>query len=200
MSDKKRQYLHCHECDLVFVPQQYHLAMTLEKAEYDKHQNSAGDPGYRKFLNRLCEPLAERLKPRSNGLDFGCGPGPALPVLLKELGHSVEVYDKFYARHPQVLQRQYDFVTATEVFEHLSDPAQTLNQLWSLLKTGGLLGVMTKLAIDKNAFEKWHYKNDPTHIIFFSQYTMRWLARYWRAEFEPVATDAFIFKKLSCQD
>ena len=194
-ADSKRPYLRCEGCDLVFVPEDYHIPARREKVEYDKHQNSAEDSGYRRFLGRLSEPLLGRLEPRSSGLDFGSGPGPALPTLLREQGHSIEIYDQFYALYPEVLDRQYDFVTATEVFEHLREPARTLNQLWSLVKPGGLLGVMTKLVENKTAFEKWHYKNDPTHIIFFSETTMQWLAEYWRARKELVADDAIIFRK-----
>lgn len=194
-ADSKRPYLHCKVCDLVFVPANYHISSGLEKAEYDKHQNSAEDYGYRTFLSRLSEPLLERLEPRSKGLDFGCGPGPALPAMLAAHGHRVEIYDPFYAHYPEVLERQYDFVTTTEVFEHLREPARTLNQLWSLVKPGGVLGVMTKLVANKTAFEKWHYKNDPTHIIFFSKTTMQWLADFWCARQELVAGDAIIFRK-----
>lgn len=194
-ADGKRSYLHCEVCDLVFVPANYHISFDLEKAEYDKHQNSAEDFGYRTFLSRLSEPLLGRLEPQSRGLDFGCGPGPALPAMLTAHGHYVEIYDPFYAHYPEILERQYDFVTATEVFEHLREPARTLNRLWSLVKPGGMLGVMTKLVVNKAAFEKWHYKNDPTHIIFFSKKTMRWLADFWCARQELVADDAIIFRK-----
>lgn len=194
-ADSNRPYLRCECCDLVFVPVNYHISSGQEKVEYDKHQNSAEDSGYRHFLSRLSEPLLARLEPRSSGLDFGCGPGPALPDMLREQGHFVEIYDQFYARHLDVLDRRYDFVTATEVFEHLREPARTLNQLWSLVEPGGLLGVMTKLVASKTAFEKWHYKNDPTHIIFFSKTTMHWLAEHWHATREFVADDAIIFRK-----
>lgn len=193
--DRNRPYFHCQCCDLVFVPKDCHLSALQEKAEYDKHQNSVEDDGYRRFLGRLSEPLADRLEPQSHGLDFGCGPGPALPAMLIEQGHQVEMYDPFYAHYSEVLQRQYDFVTATEVFEHLREPASTLNQLWSLVKPGGFLGVMTKLVTSKTAFEKWHYKNDPTHIVFFSKITFQWLANYWSARHELVADDAVIFRK-----
>lgn len=199
LSDLKREYFHCDNCELVFVPEKYHLNPVQEKAEYDKHRNSADDPGYRQFLNRLCLPLLERLPPLSSGLDFGCGPGPALPAMLREQGHSLEVFDKFYASDTSVLEKRYDFVTATEVLEHLSRPAQTLDQLWSLVKPGGMLGVMTKQVTNKAAFNSWHYKNDPTHIVFFSANTLVWLSTQWNAGLEFVANDAIIFTKPNLQ-
>src|SRR5690606_3632388 len=135
-----------------------------EKAHYDLHQNSPHDPGYRGYLGRLFQPMVKRLAPTASGLDFGCGPGRTLSVMFEESGSRVRLYDPYYARDEQALARSYDFVTATEVVEHFSAAGEELDRLWSLLKPGGCLGIMTKLALDKAAFSRWHYKNDPTHI------------------------------------
>ena len=78
---------------LVYVPSRYWLTQEDEKAVYDLHQNDPDDRGYRKFLSRLSAPLLQKLPPNQWGLDFGCGPGPALPDLLKAGGHRVDLYD-----------------------------------------------------------------------------------------------------------
>ena len=44
--------------------------------------NDPSDPDYRKFLSRLSNALLPHLKIRSQGLDFGAGPGPALALSL----------------------------------------------------------------------------------------------------------------------
>ena len=75
------------------------------------------------------------------------------------------------------LSGEYDFITATEVVEHLHHPGVELARLWSLLRPGGCLGVMTKLVRDPDAFAGWHYKNDPTHVCFFSEHTWQWWAQ-----------------------
>lgn len=193
--DKKRQYLQCNTCYLVFVPSDYHLDSKAEKAEYDLHQNSPDDLGYRKFLGRIFEPINDQLQPNSDGLDFGCGPGPTLSVMFEEAGHNMTIYDKFYATDKSVFEQTYDFITATEVVEHLTDPSTELNRLWNCLKPGGTLGIMTKLVIDKDAFANWHYKNDMTHICFFSQKTFNWLAETWQAKLTFPAKDVIILKK-----
>ena len=77
--DMVRDYLQCETCDLVFVPPGQHISAHEEKAYYDLHENLADDPSYRRFLSRLFTPLNARLAPNSSGLDFGSGPGPALP-------------------------------------------------------------------------------------------------------------------------
>ena len=172
--DSRRPYRQCAHCELVFVPPPYHLAAAEERAEYDLHQNDPDDPGYRRFLGRLAQPLLARLPAGAHGLDFGCGPGPALARMLEAAGHRVALYDVFYAPDPRALARRYDFVTATEVVEHLAEPGDELARLWQLLNPGGWLGVMTKQVRDREAFGGWHYKNDPTHISFFSRSTWRW--------------------------
>jgi 2-polyprenyl-3-methyl-5-hydroxy-6-metoxy-1,4-benzoquinol methylase len=194
--DSKRHYYQCGRCALVFVGAEYHLTPEQEKAEYDLHNNSPHDPGYRRFLSRLCVPLCERLSPAQRGLDFGCGPGPALSLLLEEAGHSVALYDPFYQPDQGVLSARYDFVTATEVVEHLFRPGQELEKLWNMLDTGGYLALMTKLVLNAEAFSAWHYKNDPTHVCFFSTATWQWWAREHNASLEILGSDVILLQRL----
>ena len=115
--------------------------------------------------------------------------------MFEEMGHTVTIYDYFYAKDPVALQQTYDFITATEVVEHLHDPATILSQLWTLLKSGGYLGLMTKLVRDQEAFAKWHYKNDLTHVCFFSRATFEWLADHWQADLKFFGNDVMLFHK-----
>lgn len=194
-SDRHRDYSRCSQCHLVYVHPSQLLSPAAEQAEYDKHQNSPDDAGYRKFLSRLFTPLNTRLDPSSQGLDFGSGPGPTLSLMFEEAGHQMSLFDPFYAPEKHVFNSQYDFITASEVVEHLHDPATELARLWSILKPGGWLGIMTKLALDQNAFSSWHYKNDLTHVCFFSSKTMDWLARKWHAELVKIGKDVLLFQK-----
>lgn len=194
-NDRKRDFFRCSFCNLTYVPPSQLLSSEAEKAEYDKHRNSPADSGYREFLSRLFVPLQERLDPGSHGLDFGSGPGPTLSVMFEEAGHQMSLFDPFYAPDAHTLQKQYDFITASEVVEHLHNPAAQLALLWSILKPGGWLGIMTKLALDKSAFSGWHYKNDPTHVCFFSMETMEWLAGKWQTEVQIFGKDVLLFQK-----
>ncbi|NIX15722.1 MAG: methyltransferase domain-containing protein [Candidatus Dadabacteria bacterium] len=194
-SNKRRDFLQCENCGLVFVPEQFHLTYEEEKKRYDLHENDPEDGGYRKFLSRLAIPLKEKLKPNSHGLDFGSGPGPTLSKMLEEYGHTVDLYDYFYANDKEVLKKKYDFITATEVFEHLRKPITVIEQIWSMLRPDGILGVMTKLVIDKEAFSTWHYVTDRTHICFFSVKTFNWLADKLGASLEFIGNDVIILNK-----
>lgn len=191
--DTQRDYLRCRQCRLVFVPPHQHLTPDAEKAIYDYHQNQIEDAGYRRFLSRLAEPLSSRLPARASGLDYGCGPGPLLAGMLREQGHTLRTFDPYYANQPELLQSRYDFVTCTEVVEHFRQPKQEFQRLFGLLKPSGHLGIMTKLVIDADAFSRWHYKNDMTHISFFSEDTLQWLATSYQCRLEIIGKDAIIF-------
>jgi hypothetical protein len=195
--DRRRDYYRCQVCGLVFVPPWQLLPADEEKKRYDLHRNSPEDPDYRRFLSRLFIPLQRCLAAGSDGLDFGSGPEPTLSLMFEEAGHSVAIFDHFYENVPAVLERRYDFITATEVVEHLHDPRKELERLWSCLKEGGLLGIMTSHAVPQEAFPRWHYKNDPTHVCFFSRQTFAWLAHRWNAEATFPDGDVVFLRKRS---
>ncbi len=180
---------------MVFVPREYFVTPEQEKARYDLHRNEPTDIGYVNFLSRLMGPIRERLKPGSRGLDFGSGPGPVLREMFKKAGYPMEIYDPFYAPDKSVLDRQYDFVTATEVFEHLREPTETLKRIWATVRPGGWLGVMTQPLPPKEAFSRWSYKSDPTHILFFSPRVFKWLAFRWNAKCITADKNIFLIGK-----
>ena len=172
-----RDYFRCPTCRLTFEDPATLPDKDTEKAQYDLHDNNPADAGYRGFLAQLADPLCDRLSPGQQGLDFGCGPGPALAQMLNERGFPCRTYDPIYAPDPAPLDQQYDFVTCTEVVEHLHRPAREWQQFARLVKPGGWLGIMTRWLIDDAAFDRWHYRRDPTHVCFWQPDTFAWLAR-----------------------
>lgn len=54
--DKRREYLQCEQCSLVFVNPDQRLDAESEKAHYDLHENNPDDLGYRRFLSRITDP------------------------------------------------------------------------------------------------------------------------------------------------
>lgn len=194
-NDKTRNYLRCPTCQLIHVPPHQYLSDEAEKSQYDLHENNPSDPGYRQFLSRVATPLLDRLKKGSEGLDFGCGPGPTLSLMMQEAGHRVALYDLFYHPDNHALNKPYDFITATEVVEHLAHPGPELDSLWSLLNPSGWLAIMTKRATDIEGFKNWHYKADPTHISFFSEDSFLWLGKKWGATPHFIDNDVVFFQK-----
>ncbi|WP_017444239.1 methyltransferase domain-containing protein [Gayadomonas joobiniege] len=194
--DKKRSYVQCTRCALVFVPKTFHLTAELEKAEYDKHDNQNDDIGYRRFLSRTLDPLLARLPSTHLGLDYGCGQGAVLSKMAGEQGVKVDNYDLFYYPETAPLKRSYGFITMTEVLEHIADPAALLPQLVAMLQPNGVLAIMTKRVLNVQAFSRWHYKNDPTHICFYSERTFWWLAKKYSLKLEFIAADVVFLTKL----
>lgn len=195
-TDKKRSYWQCNVCHLVFADPTSWPSPTQEKAEYDLHENHLKDPGYNRFLSRIVEPVLTHVSEHSELLDFGCGPAPALIEQFRQRGLQASGYDIFYQPDPQRLLQQYDAITLTEVIEHLHHPWQTLQQLWALLRPQGVLAIMTQRVINAERFQRWTYKNDPTHICFYHQNTFHWLARALEAtDIEFIDRDIVILKR-----
>jgi hypothetical protein len=193
--DHLRKYLQCLNCEFVFVPSQYHLSDSEEKKRYDTHNNDPNDPRYRQFLSQLTEPLNEIIFSGSYGLDFGCGPGPTLSLMMQEKGHQMDLYDKFYARNQSVFEKSFDFITITEVLEHLSNPVFELERLASILKPKGILGVMTQILKQDIDFKSWYYKNDPSHIGFYNEKSLTDLASLLGLEVTKFSDRVIFFKK-----
>ena len=122
-----------------------------------------------------------------------------LSFLLQEKGYRVTLYDPYYACNPPALERVYDFVTCTEVMEHFYVPRREWDLLVGLLKPGGWLGVMTGMAEDVKGFSNWYYKNDLTHVSFFSRETFLYLARREGMSAEFVGKDVVLLRKV-CVD
>ncbi len=174
-----RRYFRCPVCAARFLDPAQHPTRDDEHAHYLHHQNEVDDPGYRRFLSKLADPLLAWLAPGSRGLDFGCGPGPALAAMLHEAGHAVATYDPFFAPDRAPLDATYDFVTCTETAEHFHRPTAEFARLRALVRPGGLLAVMTCFQTDDARFANWHYRKDPTHVIFYREQTFRFLAARW---------------------
>jgi predicted RNA-binding Zn-ribbon protein involved in translation (DUF1610 family) len=194
--DKNRNYYQCDNCNLIFVPPDHYLSKKKEKKRYDQHTNNPNDINYRNFLNRIFKPINKQIPKNSLGLDFGCGPGPTLSIMFQEAGHMVNLFDYFYAYNPEVFNYKYDFITTTEVIEHLHNPYHEIKILWNALKNGGLLGIMTGLVTDKESFSKWYYIRDLTHVCFFSKSTLKWLAKDLKANIFFEKADIAILKKV----
>ena len=171
-----KDYFRCHLCALRFVDPSARPEREVEYRHYLHHENEVDDPRYRHFLSRLANPLLEVLPSGSGGLDYGCGPGPALAAMLREAGHRVTIYDPFFANDPSTLEQSYDFVTCTEVAEHFHDPAAEFRRLVGLLKPNGILGLMTCFQTEDARFSNWHYRKDPTHVVFYQMRTILWIA------------------------
>ncbi|WP_323751201.1 class I SAM-dependent methyltransferase [Marinobacter sp.] len=192
---EQKRYLRCGNCKATVMAPECRLPPEEERAVYHLHDNDPNDAGYRRFLSKLADPLMARLPQGAGGLDFGCGPGPALARMFEEAGFSVALYDLFFYPEASVLEQSYDFVTCTEVVEHLFQPAKVFAQFDRLLNPGGVLGIMTCFQTDDDRFDNWHYRRDPTHVVFYREATFQWLAKRYGWQMDSPAKDVVLLRK-----
>lgn len=175
-----RSYFHCPACDLIYVSSRDLLAKEDERERYEFHENDIADPGYVKFLNQAITPALKFLKKGMQGLDYGCGPGPALSTLMQQEGFPCQNYDPAFG--PPMPDGYFDFIFSTETFEHFHDPEMEMNVIVERLLPGGFLIVMSLWHKDENHFRNWFYARDDTHVLFYSKKTFEYMARKWGLE------------------
>lgn len=192
-----RQYWQCERCGGTFATLESLPSHELEQEQYNLHENDPADPNYRRFVAHLVDPLITRLPEGAEGLDYGCGDGPAGAALLTEAGFVVRCYDPFFANDISALERQYDFIFCCEVVEHFHNPARDFHKLDGLLKPGGILAVMTAMEYPDLNFDTWHYRRDPTHVAFYRPDTMLQIG--WDHDWQTVlpARNVALFTKRS---
>jgi 2-polyprenyl-3-methyl-5-hydroxy-6-metoxy-1,4-benzoquinol methylase len=187
-------------------PQPSAAALTdLYSEDYFRAQTSA-DGGYADYLRneigwrRTARERIRRLGLRSTGasiLDVGaaCGFFVAEARLAGLAAEGVEISSWAAAWARQHLDvpittgsiadvpnnQYYDIVTAWEVLEHVSDPADFLKAVASRLKPGGsvLLSTPDYSALVPRLFgQRWiGWQKVPEHLSFFSQQSLRRLLR-----------------------
>lgn len=172
----------CNHCGLLFKNPSVHYNSIQDFNRYATHKNNELDQGYIEFLNKLLIPLAQFLPEQFIALDFGCGPGPTLSGLLSGMGGAVENYDPLFFPADELLNKKYDVVTSSEVVEHFKNPDEHWPTLVALVKPGGLLGIMTLLFGPTIDYKSWWYKNDPTHVVFYQEKTLHYLADKFNLE------------------
>ena len=179
MTTTERRYFRCPVCALIHLDPVQRAPAAEERARYDLHRNDARDPGYVRFLRELADPMIERLPPGARGLDFGCGPAPVLASIFAGAGFPCASYDPYFAPDRGLLEARYDFIACSEVIEHVHDPVAVLDQFRRMLVAGSVLGVMTRFHRDAVPFDTWWYRRDRTHVCFYAEVTMQWIAEHY---------------------
>ena len=178
-------YWQCTLCKATMLDPIKFISSNKEKKHYLKHNNVINDTSYRIFLSNLIEPLKDKISINDMGLDYGCGYAPALADILKKDGFNVELYDPFFFKNENIFCRKFNFITCSEVVEHFFKPYEEFNKIDSLLATNSWLAIMTSFMTEDYLFENWHYRRDPTHVVFYKKITFKIIAnqRDWKINF-----------------
>lgn len=160
----------CEKCGFTFKDEASLKTPEEEHALYKNHQNTLENKGYVNMFEKFLSATVDPFITSGTALDFGSGPGPVLYELLKRRGFQSEHYDPYFNPDASVFEKTYDLITSTEVFEHLNNPVMEFTRLASMIAPGGYLAIMTSLRPKEDeAFLKWWYRRDQTHIGFFTE-------------------------------
>ncbi len=205
---RNRNYNFCNECGGIFVSKSDFLSENEQKKRYELHNNDLKNEGYKKFLLDFIMPVLDFVKnnyqisENFTIFDFGSGVKPCLCELLERFITSgfipentkIYKYDKFFSPEKNFVAS--DLCVSLETIEHFDNLNEDLLNLSSCVKSGGFLAVGTNLIPDSPEFEKWWYKEDKTHVCFFTLEALKLcLARVNLMFVKSLSNRCFIFKK-----
>ena len=190
-----KYYWTCNVCKARILSCKHWLSKEEEFKYYQTHENISSDPAYQKFAAQLALPILDKLVPNSSGLDFGCGPDSALSAILRQHGHNMTGYDPFFFPAKNSLKKTYDFIVCSEAAEHFHQPAKEFKKFNSLLNENGWIGIMTNFQTENARFKNWHYRRDPTHVVFYRKETFEVIGKQFRWTAYFPSRNVVIFQK-----
>lgn len=191
------QYFHCATCFAYVKDVDYYFSSEQEKRHYEFHNNDVNDLGYQKFTSPITNEVLACFSPDTLGLDFGCGKGPVITKQLVDRGYSVNLYDPYFHPDKSYVNHHYDYIFSCEVFEHFHHPHQEIIHLKSLLKSGGLLLIMTHLYENQRPFESWYYRKDETHVFIYTPQTFEYIAQHYDFEILKISERFIVLKSIA---
>ena len=172
---KERHFHKCNHCGSVLLDTKHYLVFDDEKYRYDKHSDDIEDEGYQQFVSPIVNAVLQNYTSLDKGLDYGCGKTAIIKTLLQRKQYTIAGYDPIYYPNQELLSENYNYITCCEVVEHFYNPEQEFKKLMQLLLPGGKLYLKTNLYSDIIDFKSWWYKNDPTHVIFYTKKSMEFI-------------------------
>lgn len=179
---------HCHSVYRIELP-----SKEEEKKRYDFHKNDVTDAGYLNFVSPIIKAIKRDFTNDKRGLDFGCGPSSAISNQLNQDGYLIKEYDPFYFNEKISLQQQFDFIICSEVMEHFHYPYNEFNFLKNILVEGGKLYCKTSLYDESIDFANWYYKNDLTHVFFYSKTALEYIKEEFSFSHLQIEPDLITF-------
>jgi SAM-dependent methyltransferase len=190
----KRIYYYCSECCLIFVDTVCHLDKEMEKKILSSQNQSIDKAEYVEYVNQIIQMVLPYINEENIGLDYGCGPSPTLTYLLEKENITCFNNDNnFGYTHPY---KEYDFIFAIECLEKFKEPDKEFDKILTLLKPGGILGVMTETYPEINRFRFWHNRQDRIHVSYYHRNTISYFMD--NKDLELLVSDeekSFIFRK-----
>jgi 2-polyprenyl-3-methyl-5-hydroxy-6-metoxy-1,4-benzoquinol methylase len=192
----------CPVCALIFTNE------TADNAAAEKHYKSQWNNTDANFWKQQVEGLLGVIQryrmPVGRVLDFGSGSGEITKEFQRRdidatpLEPMVHGYLK-----DQNYPHKFDVVVGVEVIEHLPNLSQELKEIDRFLADDGIMlftTILTNSFIDSanavDVFKGWWYKDDPTHVSFFSNKSIFKLAEIERYSADIYGDQLFVLKRL----
>lgn len=184
LSVRGRLYDRCLACGGVFMRPEYYLTPDAERDRYALHHNGLENADYRAYLERFLDLAVSYVSrdypetlPIKTVLDWGSGPIPSLVALLRERGYDARGFDPFFLPDYEPFEGGADLVVCLEVAEHFHDPVGSFAEIARNTRSGGFMAVKTGIVPDipafKDFFHTWWYREDPTHVCFYTERALR---------------------------
>ncbi|GAB1484371.1 hypothetical protein MASR2M78_31890 [Treponema sp.] len=201
LQNKRRSFFRCDNCGFAWAAPASVPTESSAKERYELHQNDRNTQGYVSYLTTIIDrallpflgaELPALNSPAQNSslkiLDWGSGPNPVCAELLQERGYEVSLWDPNFASHAKPKKEDYDLVLCIEVAEHFTKPLEDFMALGACLKPGAFALIHSHLAPKQDeAFLSWWYVEDPTHVSFYTEEALVFLARRLNLILEEVA-------------
>ncbi len=170
-------YYQCNNCEGIFIADLDKPNPEEELNHYKTHINDVNDLRYQQFVSPITNSILRDFNELSLGLDFGAGSGPVITKILKDNNYNISAYDPYFCNYPELLNNSYHYIACCEVIEHFYNPKKEFELLASILKPNGKLYCMTDIYNENIDFDKWYYKNDPTHVFIYQKKTFEFITR-----------------------
>lgn len=193
--EKTREFVVCKNCRGVQLLPEYFISARAEEDRYLTHNNDVEDVRYQNFVSPITSGVLADFTTKNSGLDYGCGTGPVAATELEKKGFPVRLFDPYFHPDTEALENTYDFIICCEVMEHFHEPRQEFKTLSQLLNTGGKMYCKTSLFSEEIDFETWYYKNDPTHVFFYTEKSLDWIRQNMEFSKVEVFPKLIVFSK-----
>ncbi len=176
LETKRKKFFRCNDCGFSFLHPDFLPDEETALNRYKKHQNDDDNQGYRQFLSRIVERALFYAGKPETVIDWGSGPVPSLSRMMRNLGFSVFSWDPHFSASELPQQSFYDLGMCVETAEHFINPQKDFSAFFAALKPGAFAVIHTHLAPeDDEAFLRWWYMEDITHVSFYSNRSLEML-------------------------